>query len=44
LGSVSIANYTVAGLREIGILDELILTKEGLVRYPGGLSAEAPGD
>jgi hypothetical protein len=35
----SIGQKTIEGLREIGLLDEIISTKEGLVVYPAGLEA-----
>lgn len=33
-GQVGIAHQTIAALREIGVLDDIIATKEGLVVYP----------
>jgi hypothetical protein len=32
----AIGHKTIDGLREIGLLDEIIATKEGLVVYPAG--------
>jgi hypothetical protein len=37
---VSPAQATTAALREVGMLDEVIQTKEGLVIYPGEMSTE----
>jgi hypothetical protein len=37
-GASSIAHETIAALREIGVLDEIIVTKEGLVVYPAELT------
>ena len=36
----SIAQETIKALREAGVLDDLIQTKEGLVVYPVALNAE----
>lgn len=33
-GSESVAHQTIETLRELGILDDVIMTKEGLVVYP----------
>jgi hypothetical protein len=40
LTGVSPAQVTMAALREVGMLDEVIQTKEGLVIYPGEMSTE----
>jgi hypothetical protein len=34
IGPSSIAHETIGGLQEIGFLDDIIATKEGLVVYP----------
>jgi hypothetical protein len=34
LGASSMAHETIAALRGIGVLDEIVVTKEGLVVYP----------
>jgi hypothetical protein len=39
LGASSIALETIAALRGIGVLDEIVVTKEGLVVYPAGMDA-----
>ena len=39
LGASSIAHETIAALREIGLLDEIVVTKEGLVVYTAGMDA-----
>lgn len=41
IGSSSVASLTIEALREIGLLDEIIATKEGLVIYPIELSRSA---
>jgi hypothetical protein len=33
-------HLTIEALRGIGLLDDIIMTKEGLVVYPAGLDAE----
>jgi hypothetical protein len=33
-GSGAVAHLTIEALRELGILDDIIVTKEGLVVYP----------
>lgn len=40
LGQTSIAHETIEALREIGLLDDIIATKEGLVLYPAAWSAQ----
>jgi hypothetical protein len=40
LGASSIAHETIAALREIGLLNEIVQTKEGLVVYPVRMDAE----
>ena len=40
LAGLSPARETMAALRQVGVLDEVIETKEGLVVYPAGLDAE----
>ena len=37
IGQSSIAHETIEALRESGLLDDIIVTKEGLVVYPSGL-------
>ncbi|MCL4267274.1 MAG: hypothetical protein KJ069_29115 [Anaerolineae bacterium] len=37
----SIAHQTIEALREAGLLDDLIMTKEGLIVYPSPLAIEA---
>jgi hypothetical protein len=37
MGQPSIAHETIEALREIGVLDDIIATKEGLVVYPAAL-------
>ena len=39
LFGLSPARETMAALRQVGVLDEVIETKEGLVVYPTGLEA-----
>jgi hypothetical protein len=39
-GNDSVAHRTIVTLREAGLLDELIVTKEGLVVYPAVLSGQ----
>jgi hypothetical protein len=34
IGDTSIAHHMIEALREIGLLDDIIATKEGLVLYP----------
>jgi hypothetical protein len=34
----------MAALREVGVLDEIVETKAGLVVYPAGMAAEEAGD
>ena len=41
IGQFSIAHETIEALREIGLLDDIIATNEGLVVYPSGL--DQPG-
>jgi hypothetical protein len=41
LVGLSTARETVAVLRAVGVLDEVVETKEGLVVYPAGLEAES---
>jgi hypothetical protein len=41
LTGLSPARETMAALRQVGVLDELVETKEGLVVYPAGLEAES---
>jgi hypothetical protein len=41
LFGLSPARETMAALRQVGVLDEVIETKEGLVVYPAGLDAES---
>jgi hypothetical protein len=38
--SLSSAQATMAALRDAGLLDEIMPTKEGLVVYPAGMRAE----
>ena len=38
IGQSSIAHETIVALREIGLLDDIIVTKEGLVVYPSELN------
>jgi hypothetical protein len=38
--AVSVAQQTIAALRAVGVLDELVVTTEGLVVYPAGLVAD----
>ncbi|MBX3059862.1 MAG: hypothetical protein KF770_25700 [Anaerolineae bacterium] len=40
IGEASIAHETIVALQEIGLLDELVLTKEGLIVYPAVLDSE----
>ncbi|MBK8988383.1 MAG: hypothetical protein IPM39_20340 [Chloroflexi bacterium] len=40
IGASPIAHHTIEALREIGLLDDIIVTKEGLVVYPAGLHGE----
>jgi hypothetical protein len=40
LGSPSIAHQTIEALREVGLLDDIITTKEGLVVYPAEMDVE----
>ncbi len=37
IGQVSIAHETIEALRNVGLLDDIVLTKEGLIVYPTGL-------
>jgi hypothetical protein len=39
LGSPSIAHQTIEALREMGLLDDIITTKEGLVVYPAEMNS-----
>ncbi len=39
IGELSIAHHTIETLREIGLLDDIVVTKEGVVIYPAGTSA-----
>jgi hypothetical protein len=39
-GNGSIAHQTILALREIGVLDDLIVTEAGLIAYPAGMDAE----
>ncbi|MCC6602501.1 MAG: hypothetical protein IT327_04785 [Anaerolineae bacterium] len=39
-GMDSVASRTIQALRSLGVLDDLVVTKEGLVIYPNGLDAE----
>jgi hypothetical protein len=41
LFGLSPARQTMAALRQVGVLDEVVETKEGLVVWPAGLDAEA---
>ena len=41
LTGLSPARETMAALRQVGVLDELVETKAGLVVYPAGLEAES---
>jgi len=36
----SIAHQTIEALRETGLLDDILVTKEGLVVYPTGVKVE----
>jgi hypothetical protein len=38
---LSLARETMAGLRQTGVLDEVVEKMEGLVVYPAGLGAES---
>jgi hypothetical protein len=38
--AVSVAHETIQALRAVGVLDELVVTTEGLVVYPAGLVAD----
>jgi hypothetical protein len=40
MGSASIAHQTIEALREVGLLDDIITTKEGLVIYPSEMDFE----
>ncbi|MCA9947907.1 MAG: hypothetical protein KC449_30705, partial [Anaerolineales bacterium] len=39
-GQYSLAHQTVNALREVGLLYDILMTKEGLVVYPTGLEAD----
>ena len=39
IGQSSVAHEMIEALRQIGVLDEVIVTKEGLVVYPAGLDS-----
>ncbi|MGH2538589.1 MAG: hypothetical protein ACRDHL_14460, partial [Candidatus Promineifilaceae bacterium] len=43
IGRSSVASLTIEALREIGLLDDIIATREGLVVYPAGLNSESHG-
>ncbi len=38
--AISVASQTIQTLRSLGLLDDLLFTKEGLIIYPRGLDAE----
>jgi hypothetical protein len=40
MGQSSIAHETIEALRQIGLLDDIIVTKEGLVVYPSEIDVE----
>ncbi|GIK53439.1 MAG: hypothetical protein BroJett014_24120 [Planctomycetota bacterium] len=40
IGQSSIAHQTIEALRKIGLLDDIIVTKEGLVVYPVGMNGD----
>ncbi|RMD50615.1 MAG: hypothetical protein D6835_04180, partial [Candidatus Thermofonsia bacterium] len=40
IGSPSIAHQTIEALRQAGLLDDVVTTRAGLVRYPMNLDAE----
>lgn len=40
IGQTSIAHQTIEALREIGLLNHILVTKEGLVVYPAEMDAE----
>ena len=40
IGQTSIAHQTIEALREIGLLNDILVTKEGLVVYPTEMDAE----
>jgi len=40
IGQSSIAHHTIEALREIRLLDDIIVIKEGLVAYPVRMDAE----
>lgn len=44
LRDLSPGQITIQGLRELGLLDDIIQTKEGLVVYPTALDSTARGD
>jgi hypothetical protein len=39
IGPTSIAHQTIEALRQIGLLDDILVTKEGLVVYPAEMDA-----
>jgi len=44
IGQSSIAHHTIAALREIGLLDDVIQIKEGLAVYPSDLDQSTRDD
>lgn len=41
IGQSSIAHETIEALRQAGLLDDIVVTKEGIVIYPAKLDAES---
>jgi hypothetical protein len=39
IGQISIAHETIEALRQVGLLDDILVTKEGLVVYPSEMDA-----